>query len=70
MIWVSSRSRCSASTTRKSSFPHEDELRDLAVDHEGSWLAYLATDTLANYEKNNGVDPKHRPRGYNEGPKE
>jgi hypothetical protein len=49
---------------------HEDELRDLAAGHEGSWLAYLATDTLANYEKNKGVDPKHRPRGYNEGPKE
>jgi hypothetical protein len=49
---------------------HEDDLRALAAKHEGSWIAYLATDTLANYEKNKGVDPKYRPRGYNEGPKE
>jgi protein O-mannosyl-transferase len=49
---------------------HEDALRALAAAHEGSWIAYLAIDTLQNAEKNNGVDPKYRPRGYNEGPKE
>jgi hypothetical protein len=49
---------------------HADALKDLAAKHEGSWLAYLATDTLANHETNKGVDPKYRPRGYNEGPKE
>jgi hypothetical protein len=49
---------------------HEAELRAIADRHEGSWIAYLATDTLANSEKNKGVDPKYRPRGYNEGPKE
>ncbi len=49
---------------------HEDELRDLAAAHEGSWAAYLITDTLSNHEKNKGVDPKYRPRGYNEGPKD
>ncbi len=49
---------------------HEDELRAIAADHDGSWAAYLITDTLANHEKNKGVDPKYRPRGYNEGPKE
>ncbi|MEP7123175.1 MAG: tetratricopeptide repeat protein [Byssovorax sp.] len=49
---------------------HEDELRALAAAHEGSWIAYLAIDTLQNHEKNNGVDPKYKPRGYNEGPKE
>ena len=49
---------------------HEDALRALAAAHEGSWIAYLAIDTLANHEKNSGVDPKYRPRGYNEGPKE
>ena len=49
---------------------HEEELRAIAAKHEGSWIAYLATDTLANAEKNKGVDPKYRPRGYNEGPKE
>lgn len=49
---------------------HEDELRTIAAAHEGSWIAYLAIDTLNNHEKNKGVDPKHRPRGYNDGPKE
>jgi hypothetical protein len=49
---------------------HEDDLRALAAAHEGSWIAYLAIDTLQNHEKNSGVDPKYRPRGYNEGPKE
>ena len=49
---------------------HEDALRALAAAHEGSWIAYLAIDTLQNHEKNGGVDPKYRPRGYNEGPKE
>ncbi|MFO0591116.1 MAG: tetratricopeptide repeat protein [Polyangiaceae bacterium] len=54
----------------KSLYPHEKELRDLAEAHPGSWIAYLAVDTLDNSEKHNGVDPKYRPRGYNEGPKE
>jgi hypothetical protein len=49
---------------------HADALRAIADRHDGSWIAYLATDTLANAEKNKGVDPKYRPRGYNEGPKE
>ena len=54
----------------KALLEHEDELRALAEAHEGSWIAYLAIDTLQNHEKNSGVDPKYRPRGYNEGPKE
>lgn len=54
----------------KELLPHEEELRALAAAHEGSWIAYLAIDTLQNHEKNSGVDPKYRPRGYNEGPKE
>jgi protein O-mannosyl-transferase len=49
---------------------HDKELRALADEHEGSWIAYLAIDTLTNADKNKGVDPKYRPRGYNEGPKE
>lgn len=49
---------------------HEKELRDLADANPDTWLAWLAKDTLANGETNKGVDPKHRPRGYNEGPKE
>jgi len=54
----------------KQLYAHDKELRELAEAHPGSWIAYLAVDTLDNSEKNNGVDPKYRPRGYNEGPKE
>ncbi|MBI4956457.1 MAG: tetratricopeptide repeat protein [Myxococcales bacterium] len=50
--------------------PHKDELKDMARAHEGSWLAYLANDIVDNGKTHNGVDPKYRPRGYNEGPKE
>ncbi|MBI4700114.1 MAG: tetratricopeptide repeat protein [Deltaproteobacteria bacterium] len=49
---------------------HDAELRALADAHPGSWLAYLAVDTLNNHERHKGVEPKHRPRGYNEGPKQ
>ena len=49
---------------------YEDELRTLSDEHDGSWLRFLAYDTLDNHEANNGVDPEYRPRGYNEGPKE
>ncbi len=49
---------------------YEDELRQMADARPGSWLAYLVNDTIANGEKNAGVDPKYRPRGYNEGPKD
>jgi protein O-mannosyl-transferase len=51
-------------------FAHEGELRAVAGRHEGSWLAHLVRDTLDNHEKHKGVDPQHRPRGYNQGPKE
>jgi tetratricopeptide (TPR) repeat protein len=54
----------------KELYAHEKELRELAEAHPGSWIAYLAVDTLDNSEKHKGVDPKYRPRGYNEGPKE
>jgi hypothetical protein len=51
---------------------HHDELMDMSDKHPGSWLAYLAVDTLRNGKDHTppGVDPKYRPRGYNEGPKE
>jgi hypothetical protein len=49
---------------------HEDALREMAEKHPGTWLAYLAVDTLDNAEKHHGVDPKYRPRSYNEGPKD
>ena len=49
---------------------HEDELRDLADKHKNSWLAFLAIDTLENGKEHRGVNPKYRPRSYNEGPKD
>lgn len=49
---------------------HEDDIRAIAAEHAGSWIAYLGVDTLDNGEKHGGVDPKYRPRSYNEGPKE
>lgn len=49
---------------------HEAELRALAAAHPGSWLSYLAIDTLDNHEEHSGVDPQYRPRGYNQRAKE
>ncbi|MBX3234245.1 MAG: tetratricopeptide repeat protein [Labilithrix sp.] len=46
------------------------ELDALKDKHPGSWLEYLGRDILEHGEEHNGVDPKYRPRGYNEGPKE
>ena len=37
--------------------------------YPGSWLKYLVDDTLSNGAEYKGVNPKYRPRGYNEGPK-
>jgi len=50
-------------------FKHEEELQVIGAKHERSWVAYLADDTIKNAEKNKGVDPEHRPRSYNQGPK-
>jgi hypothetical protein len=49
--------------------PARTELQTLADDHPGSWLKYLVDDTFENGEQYSGVNPKYRPRGYNEGPK-
>jgi hypothetical protein len=46
------------------------ELDTLKDKHPGSWLEYLARDVIDHGEEHNGVDPKYRPRGYNEGPKD
>jgi hypothetical protein len=46
------------------------ELDTLKDKYPGSWLEYLAKDTLEHGEEHKGVDPKYRPRGYNEGPKD
>lgn len=46
------------------------EIDALKDKHPGSWLEYIAKDVLEKGEEHNGVDPKYRPRGYNEGPKD
>ena len=53
--------------------PARAQLQDL-VDkvtekRSNSWLKYLVDDTFENGEDYQGVNPKYRPRGYNEGPK-
>lgn len=45
------------------------DLGDIGGKNPGTWLDFLQADVRANGEKNSGVDPKYRPRGYNEGPK-
>lgn len=47
----------------------QQELLKLGHAHPGTWLAYLANDISTNGQKFGGVDPKYRPRGYNEGPR-
>lgn len=37
---------------------------------KSSWVAFIADDIIEHGEEHGGVDPKYRPRGYNEGPKE
>ena len=49
---------------------HRDELLSLADQHPETWLDFLAKDTANNGVEHGGVNPKYRPRGYNEGPKE
>lgn len=45
------------------------ELTDLADAHPGTWLSYLVHDLLVDGDRYGGVQPKYRPRGYDEGPK-
>lgn len=49
-----------------------EELLQLKSEPEmnGSWVEFLTNDIVEHGEEHNGVDPKYRPRGYNEGPKE
>jgi hypothetical protein len=49
--------------------PVRGELQDVADKYPGSWLKYLVDDTFTYGDDYKGVNPKYRPRGYNEGPK-
>jgi hypothetical protein len=46
------------------------ELVALGEKHPGSWLDYIQRDIVDYGDEHDGVDPKYRPRGYNQGPKE
>ncbi len=45
------------------------ELTEMGPKYPSSWLDFLQRDTIDNGTAHAGVDPKYRPRGYNEGPK-
>src|SRR5580700_10645201 len=45
------------------------QVQAAADAYPGSWLKFIADDTFLNGDDNKGVNPKYRPRGYNEGPK-
>ena len=47
----------------------KDELGVLGPKYPGSWLNFLQDDMAQHGTEHSGVDPKYRPRGYNEGPK-
>lgn len=49
--------------------PARAQLQEAADRFPGSWLKYIVDDTLSNGTEYKGVNPKYRPRGYNEGPK-
>jgi hypothetical protein len=49
---------------------HQEQLEELAARFPDSWLDYLVTDTVERGSAHGGVDPKYRPRGYDEGPAE
>jgi hypothetical protein len=49
---------------------HEEALLELAEKRPDTWLDFLAKDIANNGTEHGGVNPKYRPRGYNEGPKE
>ena len=45
------------------------QLEALMAAHPGTWIDSLGHDILANGDRFAGVDPKNRPRSYNDGPK-
>ncbi len=47
----------------------KEELADMGAATRNSWLDFLQSDMDAHGQDHNGVDPKYRPRNYNEGPK-
>jgi hypothetical protein len=50
--------------------PLRTELDEMRDKYPGTWFDYLARDILEHGGEHGGVDPKYRPRSYNEGPKE
>ncbi len=50
--------------------PIRAELDVVSGRHPGTWVEYLGRDILKHGDTYQGVEPKYRPRGYNEGPKD
>lgn len=51
----------------KALMTYQAELKAVASQHPDSWLDYLVHDTLEHGKEHRGVDPKYRPRGYDQG---
>ncbi len=49
--------------------PIWSELEALVPQYPHKWVEYLGRNILEHGEEYGGVEPKYRPRGYNEGPK-
>lgn len=49
---------------------YEAQLLEMGDKHPGSWLAYHVRDVAEHGDEHNGIDPKYRPAGYNEGVKD
>jgi len=47
----------------------KEQLAEMGAASRNSWLDFLQSDMDAHGQEHNGVDPKYRPRSYNEGPK-
>ncbi len=47
----------------------KEQLAEMGAANRSSWLDFLQSDMDAHGQDHNGVDPKYRPRNYNEGPK-
>lgn len=45
-----------------------EELLTLASEHKGTWLDYLAKETVYRGKDHGGVEQQYRPRSYNAGP--
>ncbi len=48
---------------------HREKIEEVGKKHPGSWVDFLVKEMVKTGEEHQGVDPKYRPRGYNQGPR-